>query len=60
MSKLAVGCVLAALVAVAGCGEDERSGTTTTTLSRKRHSTTTPETAPSRVMPTLIESPGQP
>ena len=60
MGRLAVGCVLAALVALAGYGDDEEQAEKSTTVSRKRQSTTTPGTAPTPVMPTLTESPGQP
>ena len=60
MGKLAVGCVLAALVALMGCGDDEGQAEKSTSRSRKRQSTTTRGTPPTPVMPTLIESPGEP
>ena len=59
MGRLAVGCVLAALVALVGCGDDEEQAEKSTTVSRKRQSTTTHGTATTHVMPTLTESPGQ-
>ena len=59
MGKLAVRCALAALVALIGCGDDEGQAEKSTPVSRKLQSTTTPGTAPTPVMPTLTESPGQ-